>query len=129
MEAIFEHNGCSETHKQWTLTLTKGLEDDEFWAGIKLRAIDKAPCLDGYTMTFFHAFWELVKEDLMLTFHNFIPTKCLRKIKCHLGNLDSKEDGGKWFEGLQTNKCNYWSLQNYWQGASREGGGSDKKIG
>lgn len=46
-------------------------EEEEVLAGIKMCAAEKAPGRDGYTMVFFHAFWETIKEELMQTFRRF----------------------------------------------------------
>ncbi|WMV58634.1 hypothetical protein MTR67_052019 [Solanum verrucosum] len=51
--------------------LSREFSEDEVLEGIRLCACDKAPGPDGYTMAFFQAFWETIKEDLMLTFQNF----------------------------------------------------------
>ncbi|WMV41943.1 hypothetical protein MTR67_035328 [Solanum verrucosum] len=51
--------------------LSREFNEDEVLEGIRLCAYDKAPGPDGYTMAFFQAFWETIKEDLMQTFQNF----------------------------------------------------------
>ncbi|XP_060210551.1 uncharacterized protein LOC132637488 [Lycium barbarum] len=59
--------------------MSRQFEEDEVLKGIKLCVVDKAPGPDGYTMAFFQAFWDVLKEDLMLTFQNFHSQQMFEK--------------------------------------------------
>lgn len=54
--------------QQW---LTRRSEEEEELEGIKMCTADKAPGPNGYTMIYFSNFWETIKGDILLTFHNF----------------------------------------------------------
>jgi hypothetical protein len=38
---------------------------------VRVMISDKALGLDGFTMAFFQACWDVIKEDIMRVFHNF----------------------------------------------------------
>lgn len=46
-------------------------EQDEILEGIKLFAFEKALGPDGFPMSFYLAFWELIKEDILKTLQYF----------------------------------------------------------
>ena len=43
----------------------------EVWEVVKAMNGDKALSLDGYSMAFFQACWDVLKEDIMKVFHHF----------------------------------------------------------
>ncbi|WMV29916.1 hypothetical protein MTR67_023301 [Solanum verrucosum] len=51
--------------------LQRQFEEDEILEGIKLCAMEKAPGPDGFPMSFYLAFWELIKEDILKTIQYF----------------------------------------------------------
>ncbi|WMV20737.1 hypothetical protein MTR67_014122 [Solanum verrucosum] len=65
---LYEVQGISTEERN---NLERAFEEEEVLAGIKMCAAEKAPRPDGYTMAFFQAFWETIKEELMQTFHRF----------------------------------------------------------
>lgn len=51
------------------------LKEDEVLSMLKGMDRDKAPGRDGFTMAFFHACWDIVREEIMdvfLRFHSFM---------------------------------------------------------
>ncbi|WMV09007.1 hypothetical protein MTR67_002392 [Solanum verrucosum] len=51
--------------------LQRQFEEDEILEGIKLCGMEKAPVPDGFPMSFYLAFWELIKEDILKTLQYF----------------------------------------------------------
>ncbi|WMV09897.1 hypothetical protein MTR67_003282 [Solanum verrucosum] len=51
--------------------LQRQFEEDEILEGIKLCAMENAPGQDGFPMSFYLAFWELMKEDILKTLQYF----------------------------------------------------------
>ena len=65
---ILDVQTITEEEQIW---LSRDFEEEEVLEGIKQCDVDKAPGPDGYTMAFFNAFWETIKDDVMQTFHKF----------------------------------------------------------
>lgn len=51
--------------------LQREFDEQEILDGLRACAADKAPGPDGYTMGFILHCWEVIKVDLLNTFHNF----------------------------------------------------------
>jgi hypothetical protein len=48
--------------------------------GEKAMNSDKASGLDGYSMAFFQAYWEALKEGIMKLFHDFHVRESLKEV-------------------------------------------------
>ncbi|KAG7967737.1 hypothetical protein I3843_08G114300 [Carya illinoinensis] len=57
-----------QTSRAW---LERPFEEEEVHQVIKKMNKDKAPGPDGFTMAFFQFCWEVVREEVMLVFHEF----------------------------------------------------------
>lgn len=51
--------------------IEKPFQEDEIWNVVKGMKGDKAPGLDGFTISFFQKCWFIIKEDLMRVFNKF----------------------------------------------------------
>ena len=49
--------------------LERPFEEDEITMVVRSMNGEKSPRLDGFPMTFFHAYWPVIKDDLMAVFH------------------------------------------------------------
>ena len=58
----------SVEEKEW---LQRQFEEDEVLETLKFCSSDKAPGLDGFPMSFYQSFWEMLKEDLLSTLRQF----------------------------------------------------------
>ena len=65
---LYEEQSISAEERN---NLERVFEEEKVLAGIKMCAAEKARGPDGYIMTFYQAFWETIKEELMQTFHRF----------------------------------------------------------
>ncbi|WMV58251.1 hypothetical protein MTR67_051636 [Solanum verrucosum] len=65
---LMECPTISQEEKDW---MQRPFTESEVLQCLQLCDGDKAPGPDGYTMSFFKSCWGIVKEDLMLTIHNF----------------------------------------------------------
>ncbi|WMV13355.1 hypothetical protein MTR67_006740 [Solanum verrucosum] len=65
---LMECPTISQEEKDW---MQRPFTESEVLQCLQLCDGDKAPGQDGYTMSFFKSCWGIVKEDLMLTIHNF----------------------------------------------------------
>jgi len=66
----------SQEEQDW---LQRPFSEDEVLNIIKQCDGDKAPGPDGFTMSFFKVCWEILKEDLMQTIHNFHQKETFEK--------------------------------------------------
>ncbi|XP_075101808.1 uncharacterized protein LOC142177236 [Nicotiana tabacum] len=62
--------------------LEKGFEEDEVYAIIQSCAPDKAPGLDGFTMSFFQKSWDFIKPEIMATL-NYFHQHCYIERSCN----------------------------------------------
>ena len=68
------------------ILLSRDFEENEVLEGIKQCVVDKAPGPDGYTLAFFPAFWETIKDDVMQTFQHFHAHQKFEKVISKLVN-------------------------------------------
>ena len=54
--------------KEW---LQRQFEEDEVLETLKLCSRDKAPGPDGFPISFYQSFWEMLKEDILSTLRQF----------------------------------------------------------
>lgn len=71
MKPVNKLINCSTIIEEETEFLQGDFEEQEVLTCLKMCARDKAPSPDGYTMGFFIKCWEILKHDIMETFHNF----------------------------------------------------------
>ncbi|KAG5599567.1 hypothetical protein H5410_030937 [Solanum commersonii] len=67
----FDLTGCPIVTNEENEWLQRPFTETEVLQTIQQCDGDKAPSPDGYTLKFFKACWEILKEDLMQTIHNF----------------------------------------------------------
>jgi len=67
----FDLTGCPIVTNEENEWLQRPFTETEVLQTIQQCDGDKAPGPDGYTLKFFKACWEILKEDLMQTIHNF----------------------------------------------------------
>lgn len=61
----------SDDHGRGKRSSIREFEEEEVFSCLKMWAMDKAPCPDGFTMGFYIKCWDVVKRDIMETFKNF----------------------------------------------------------
>lgn len=67
----FDSLDCPTISQEEQIWMQRPFTEAEVLKCLKQCDGDKAPGPDGYTISFFRSCWEILKEDLMLTIHNF----------------------------------------------------------
>ncbi|KAG5624658.1 hypothetical protein H5410_009876 [Solanum commersonii] len=75
----FEYVNYPRISQEEQDSLQRPFSEDEVLNIIKQCDGDKAPGPDGFTMSFFKVCWEILKEDLMQTIHNFHQKETFEK--------------------------------------------------
>lgn len=71
METMLQLPDCPRVNAEECEWLQRPFSEDEVIRTTNLCAVDKAPGPDGFTIGFFKECWEVIREDVMQTIHNF----------------------------------------------------------
>jgi hypothetical protein len=69
-------------------------EESEVLEVVKSMNNEKAPGLDGFTLAFFLACWDLIKADIMWVFHDFLASSKFEKVLMPLSLLSFQRNPG-----------------------------------
>ncbi|WMV59598.1 hypothetical protein MTR67_052983 [Solanum verrucosum] len=75
----FTLQGNTRISTEEQVWLERQFEEDEILEGLNQCAIEKAPGPDGFPMSFFITFWEMLKTDILLTLRNFHSQQGFKK--------------------------------------------------
>jgi len=71
--------------------LERPFEESEALEAVKAMNRDKALGPDGFTIAFFQACWDVLKEDIMSVFMSFMPKSSLKKVLMSLSLLSFRK--------------------------------------